>query len=326
MYIRVTTPSNDAPIGETVELRNYPTLSKTTVSGWGAIGFGLMALSCAVFVGLAVTGMIGGTAFAPDWVLWVCAGVFGLAGLLLCVYGVVDLVVGYRSKLEARAHPGEVWRADSVWGDAGSARGMKSRESGWWVVWGVALVIVVGLESVGVWVALTARGVGAVFMWFMVGIGALCVLIYALVFVKKVIGAVRYGAPRVVYETIPVRPGEMLAGRVLCPRGFGALEKVTITLRFVEEKYEDVPRVGKKPKSVVRVYGTTSDVWVIEDVRGALGAGGGAGVLPVSFVVPGDALETCARERPARFWDLEVRGKARGVDFLHRFLVPVYGG
>ena len=194
------------------------------------------------------------------------------------------------------------------------------------MVWGVALVIVVGLEAMGVWVALTARGVGAVFMWFMVGIGALCVLIYALVFVKKVIGAVRYGAPRVVYETIPVRPGEMLAGRVLCPRGFGALEKVTITLRFVEEKYEDVPRVGKKPKSVVRVYGTTSDVWVIEDVRGALGAGGGAGVLPVSFVVPGDARETCARERPARFWDLEVRGEARGVDFLHRFLVPVYGG
>jgi len=30
-------------------------------------------------------------------------------------------------------------------------------------------------------------------------------------------------------------------------------------------------------------------------------------------------------ERPARFWELEVKGKTPGVDYQERFLLPVYG-
>ena len=119
----------------------------------------------------------------------------------------------------------------------------------------------------------------------------------------------------------------MLTGRVVCARGFGALDRVTIVLRWVEERYDKVPRSGGKDKTVIRCRGPASDVWLIEDVAAALGADerSGSGEIPIAFLVPEDAEETRASERPARFWDLEVRGEARGVDFVHRFVVPVYG-
>lgn len=329
MHIRFGLRQNRSEVGVEETLADYPALSRTTIGGWVAVGCGLGTLGVSGVIVLAVMGVISGTKSAPDWVLWCGAAVLAIGGVVLCMHGVSDLVRARRARLDAGAHPDEPWRLDYAWVGAGSARGMRSRESGWWVLWGLALLIVACLALVSVWFSGTGPGgVGGVFLWCMSGIVLFALVVYACVFVRRAAAALRYGPPRVVYETMPARPGEMLTGRVVCPRGFGALERVTLTLRWVEERYEKVPVSGGKDKTKITCRGTASDVWVIDDVAAALGADerSAQGELPIAFLIPQDAGSTRASERPARYWDLEVRGEARGVDFLHRFVVPVYGG
>lgn len=325
MYIRARMSQSTAPVGVEGELPNYTTLSRTTIGGWSAILFGALTIGMSVYIGLAVLGVVGGTKHAPDWVLWAAALVFGIGGLMLAVYGVVDLIISRRSARDAMLHPEDAWRADYVWSSAMGKPGMKSRESGWWVMSMLGMLIVVCFTMVSTWVSMTGPGgLVGVFLWFMSGVMYLCFLLFGWVFVKQVLAAFRYGMPRVVYETMPIRAGEMLNGRVLCPRGFGALDRVTITLRHVVERYERVPSSSGKQKSKVRCRGIATDQWVIEDVKTQLGDGSGQGELPVVFLIPEDAQDTRASARPARYWDLEVRGEAKGVDFVHRFAVPVY--
>jgi hypothetical protein len=43
--------------------------------------------------------------------------------------------------------------------------------------------------------------------------------------------------------------------------------------------------------------------------------------------LPNEAdLTTALSQRPARFWELEVRADTPGVDYHSRFLLPVYAG
>ena len=51
---------------------------------------------------------------------------------------------------------------------------------------------------------------------------------------------------------------------------------------------------------------------------------GGSWNLPIGLRLPVGPYETRLAERPPRYWELDVRGEAPGVDFGATFLVPVY--
>lgn len=312
-------------VGSEGSLPNYAPMSKSSVSGGSAFFFGLMTLLAGSWIGLAAAGYASGTKHAPDWVLWAGSTVFLAAGIIMCLQGITDLNQRRRGRRDAMLHPDEIWRADYVWSDADSLHGMKSRDSGGWGVHVMGLTIVVCFTMVSTWVSATASGSDPwIFLWLMTGVMYLVQVIVLVWFAKLVLRAIRYGSPRMVYESVPVRPGGMVMGTVVCPRGFRLLDRVSITLRYVVESYQASPSSGRKEKSRVSCRGKVYDSWVIDDVPAQLGGVGTEGRIPIAFLIPEDAEDTRASDRPARFWDLEVRGEAKGVDFVHRFAVPVY--
>ena len=46
--------------------------------------------------------------------------------------------------------------------------------------------------------------------------------------------------------------------------------------------------------------------------------------IPFEFPLPADGLPTTLASTPPVYWEIEVNGKARGVDYESCFLVPVY--
>ncbi|MFK7759916.1 MAG: hypothetical protein AB8C13_08215 [Phycisphaerales bacterium] len=335
MKFRVRQSRASDVVGSEGDLPNYTTMSRITLSGWAAIGWGLVTAVIGSIICLAAAGLIGGTKHAPDWVIWAGGIVFVVGGVTMCSHGIFGLVIASSSRRDVMLHPDEEWRGDYVWSVAAGNPGMKSRESGWWMMTGLGMLIVVCFTMVSTWVSVTGPGgMTGAFLWFMSGFMYFCFVICTLVFLSQLISALRYGTPRMVYETMPVGRGEILKGRVRCPRGFGSLDRITICLRHVEEYYEQRPRSGKKSATKVSCRGKVVDKWVIDDVQRQLSdpmsagadAGFGSGEIPIAFLLPENAADTQASERPASFWDLEVRGEAKGVDFVHRFAVPVYSG
>jgi hypothetical protein len=325
MRIRVGMSRASDVVGSEGMLPNYTSISKSTMSSSSAIVFGLITLLVGGWIGMGAAGIASGTKHAPDWVLWAGSVVFLSAGLMMFVQGLVDLNQQRRRRRDAIMHPDELWRADYAWMDAGSGSGMKSRDSGGWGVHAMGLTIVVCFTMVSTWVSVSASGNDPViFLWFMTGVMYLVLVIVLIWLGTLALRVIRYGSPRMVYETLPVRPGALVNGTVLCPRGFQSLERISITLRYVIESYQDSPSRGRRGKSRVSCRGKVHDSWVIDDVSAQLGGFGTEGQIPIAFLIPEDAEDTKASDRPAQFWDLEVRGEAKGVDFVHRFAVPVY--
>ena len=325
MRISVRMSKSTAPVGVEGDLPNYTPMSRSVAYGWGLICFGLVFASIGVLIGMRVMGLLGGKVHAPMWVLS-CAGVvFLTVGSTMCFQGMADLIHRMRGRRDAILHAGADWRADYIWAGSDSKPGMRSREHGSWIGFAMGMLVVTCFTMVSTWISMTTKDPGVtIFLWMMSGFMYLIFLVFAWVFIQRVLTAIRFGSPRLVYESIPVRPGEMVVGTVLCPRGFRALKRIRITLRFVVERYEQTPRTSGESKIKLLCSGTASDEWVIDDVAHQIGGIGISGEIPIAFLIPDDAEDTQALSRPARFWDLEIRGEAKGVDFVHRFAVPVY--
>ncbi len=310
-------------VGSEGVLPNYTPISMIGMPWHASIVFGAVMFAAGCWVGLIASGYVGGTKNAPDWVLWAAAVVFLAGGALMIGYGVMELIQRNRGKRDALLHSGEDWRADYVWANSDSLPGMKSRDSGRWGMHVMGLLMVGCFTGISTWVSMTAPASGVrYFLWTMTGVMYLVQLVVVIWIAKMVLRGIRYGSPRMVYESMPVRPGEMVTGTVMCPRGFRMLDRISITLRYVVESFERVSDRESKSRIVCR--GKVHDSWVIDDVRAQLGGIGTEGQIPIAFLIPEDGEDTNVSDRPARFWDLEVRGEARGVDFVHRFAVPVY--
>lgn len=310
-------------VGSEGMLPNYTPISMIGMPWHASMVFGTAMFAAGSWVGMIAAGYVGGTKNAPDWVLWAAAVVFLAGGALIIGYGVADLMKRTRGKRDALLHPDEGWRADYVWMDADSLPGMKSRDSGRWGMHAMGLLMVGCFTAISTWVSMTVPRTGIhFFLWTMTGVMYLVQLVVVIWIVKMVLRAIRYGTPRVVFESMPVRSGGMVTGTVMCPRGFRMLDRISITLRYVVESFEHVSNQNSKKQIVCR--GKVHDSWVIDDVSAQLGGFGTEGQIPIAFLIPEDAEDTNASDRPARFWDLEVRGEAKGVDFVHRFAVPVY--
>ena len=305
------------------ELPNYPSISHTTVGGWavlviGALGIGVCTMCVLIWQGVIVT-----KANAPLWVIGVAGGVFGLCGLAMVIYGIGDLRRQSRKKLAAQTHPSEPWRGDYDWTPAGSLRGMSSRDSRLWWKHLIGPVVVIMMATISNWITIDEWGQGfhSWFLAFMSVVMNLVVLIVLGLFIRRVVMWLRYGSPRIVFDRVPIRPGDTFNARLMT-RGLGHAQRIEMSLREVNEEYiKRRTQHSQRPKEIVKCAELRVFSVVVDDVRSQLA---GDGTLAVGFEVPSDAASNALSDRPARFWDLEVRGVMRGVDFVHRFAVPVY--
>lgn len=255
---------------------------------------------------------------APWWVVGAAGLCFGGAGFGMLVSGLggaLRRVVHERRLLRSLDAP---WRADFRWNRREAPRSDKPHSLAYRVAASLWFLVVAAgfLAPFHFWASQTQEAGSFVALLFVAGCDL--VLIAALVWgaVSVVLHGLRYGRPRLLFERFPFFVGEEVAVRFVAPRALRKCRTLSFTLRLVEEGgagggdgqaaaarelYADVQTFGPEVKDLV------------ED-----------GALPLRFRIPADAGATWLGHDPPRYWDLEVKGEAPGLDLHRRFLVPVY--
>jgi len=256
----------------------------------------------------------------------------GFSATFSAVAGFLILTGGYTATVAAaelvrtvrhahrRLRDGETgppWRADHAWDPAGAAD-----ETG-----GEARSFVLragryGALAVLVWVAggYLERGTRVDSrMSTLVG-AAICA--YGAYFGAKALGRGlrrwKYGASTLRFSRFPFFLGESLDGRLHVARPLVGCSELVVTLRCIEERYEEQGGGDNASEKTV-CYEVYSSAATLDLSRRRESAG-----LVVNFLLPDLDLPTTLASRPPRYWQVDVRGEAPGIDFAARFLVPVY--
>lgn len=250
---------------------------------------------------------------APRWVVAVIGGLFGGVGFLCLVAGLVGMCRARRRDALADRHPDEPWRRDYAWDPAGS-RDMGGER----LIGGLAGTVILGVFSIPfVWVGFFGGG-GLVFaiaggVLVTVTIAAGCVWFYGLT------RRLKYGAGRVEFGSFPLWLGEPIALTWVGDRAIGRYDRITFTLRCIEEQVEVRGSGRDRSRRYVR-YQCWADSYHAE---GPAEHGAGESI-PMSFLPTSDLPSTALRADPPRYWELEIHAGTPGVDFRQRYLVPIY--
>jgi hypothetical protein len=294
------------------ELKGHIDRSGTTVHGWSAVGFGLLALTPAVYLGLVLMGVVGdlAAANAPLWVIGACALAFGVAGLSLTVHGARGVMTRRAAAVQRRGFPLQPWQWDYDWDVRGTTdRGWEEARRAFMFAVMASLILAPGnwamiaLPDMPVW----AKGV-VVLLDLMIA--------YALWRGAYVaLRTIKYGRPRLHAQRFPLHPGG-LAELVLERRGrLGSMSTLDVTLRCVQERYEKRGSGENRSQAVV-CYELWADTRRVECTPSA--------PLELQFDIPARLPGCALNERPPRYWELEVTGEAPGIDYGGCFLVPIY--
>jgi hypothetical protein len=306
--VRVSQPTSP------ILLPNHRTQSAVPLNGWKAALFGIPFM--AVGVGIAIQGLnaVHSRRHSPEWLIGLLAGMFFLAGFFFFLHGVLDITRKSAYRREAAQRPSEPWLYDFHWRREGvtfSAFGDMLKRLMAAVVW-TAFLLPFG------WVGLNVRG-----GWpFLIGVTifGLCGLFFWYRWATMLLDLLRYGNSFLGYGSFPYFLGGPLHAELRAPRNVAAIDDLTLTLRCVEERYITTGNGRNRSTSVV-CYELYKDVLTFDRARLQ---GLAAGVIPFDFRLPSDQPVTTLVSTPPSYWEIEAKGKARGVDYEAVFLVPVY--
>jgi hypothetical protein len=294
-------------------LLNHGTQSAIAINGWKSVLFGSPFLAAGVFIELAALDVISPRKNAPDWLTGIIGAMFLLPGAFLVVHGFHDLFRKAAWKREAAKYPGEPWVYDFHWHREGIAFSafddMLQRLLGA-LLWNAFLIPFA-------WIG-TQRGA-----WpFLIGavIFALLGLVFWYRWATMLFDLLRYGNSYLYYDSFPYTLGGNLRVRLRTPRHISAIDELTATLRCVQETYV-TSGTGQNRSTKVVCYELYRDVLTLDRDR-LTGLAGND--VPFEFRVPPDQQTTTLASTPPTYWEIEVNGKARGVDYEASFLVPVY--
>jgi hypothetical protein len=313
----------DAPASTASTLRKrlnqQPRGSAVGPGGRGTVVFGgviLAAGALMILVGLGVVIPKESSGDAPPWVLTVMGVVFGLIGLTVAVLGVRGLRNRRRFREQRGLHPDEPWLADYPWDPKQSVDNT------------VARILRTSAMATFLVLFLTPFNAGVFFYkdapWFIQGV----ILLFDVV-VLAVLGSavylllrwLKYGPSFVRFSRFPFFLGQTLEVEWCSPRGIGACENLTFTLRCVEEVLETTGSGRDRSQSLVP-YQVWSDTFEVagpgEHLRGER--------VPVTFLLPESAEATALSQYPPRYWELEIKARTPGVDYGAVYLLPVYSG
>ena len=125
--------------------------------------------------------------------------------------------------------------------------------------------------------------------------------------------ASRYADARLVFDEFPFWLDRQVSVRFDPPRRLPDCKSVDCTLRCVEEAYE---RTGRSKEVVC---------WALYEDRRREPAESPFHGLRLVFELPEAGLPgSDLVSRPATFWELEIRIETAGMDYLGRFLLPIY--
>lgn len=310
-----------APTGASTagrELTGRNARSETTVHGWPALVLGLPFAGVGgalVAYGLRWLAPAERAGDAPRWLATVAGVIFAWAGLSFVVHGVRGLGRRRRVRELVRRHPGQPWWSDHPWDPRGARDGTGAEMARALYMAVFMAVFLVPFHWIGFFAPDRVLGFGLVSLLFDLAILALLGRAAYLAARRA-----KFGRGAIAFARFPFRVGETVDAYLAPPRGLErAPEALAGTLRCVGERYE-VRGTGEDRRSTVvcyELYAAPVTVTTVDD-----GAGGTA--LHVSAPIAPGAPATVLAERPPRYWELELRADAPGVDYAATFLVPVY--
>lgn len=299
------------------EIRHHPR-SSTTVNGIGAIliGFPFAAAGMAVILVAAEVIHLDKDQFnGPRWMAGIAGSVFLIVGLLLILHGIRGVLRAGNVKALANRFLNDPWNADYSW----NAMGVNDDQAGR-LVKIIGGVIFLGLFLIPFNGWAFASEVGFSLIQIVVGIFDIILIAGVSYATYLTFQRMKYGQTRLRFNTFPFFLGETLDLEFVSPKGIGLFEKMTLTLRCIQERYE-IRGVGKNRRQKVISYETYCDQQTSQG-PGEYRASDAS--LPITFSLPASGLETDLKSRPPRYWELEVTAKTPGVDFKATYLVPVY--
>ncbi len=258
---------------------------------------------------------------------------FALFGLLLVGGSVRGLFRHWRHRRWAAAHPDEPWFGDHRWDRHGSD-GLAAPFLGKLAFFVLLLLVLLSPvlwttpEAAREWAEGVGRRLQADF-WgsgldSLVPIfgGVLCiggpVLLLFFAVGRAARHRLRYGTGRLVFGAFPFYVGESVQARLQVRNPRPGFERLSVTLRCIEERAESELEAGGKV-NVLNTYQLYAEARVFE--RADLGS---FSDLPLYFDLPAGDYETRLSGLPPRYWELSVKAEAPGQDFAADFLVPVY--
>ncbi len=302
------------PDTNVVRLPSHPVLAPTTASlgqGGCLVAFGLPFVAAGSYLAwvtrvhpeqLFFSGPV-----MPMPFIYGLAALFVVSGLLLWSVALRAMAAGLWYERRLRRHSDEPWLADRAWNPSGEREHPFSAS-----VQGLFLPAFLVLFLVPfhwwMWADPWIPGILIVALFDLLPLGLFAYWLYT------VGRAVKYGAASISYDRFPFFLGESLSVRLGCRGRLDRFEKLTVTVRFIKVKRE---RAGKSDQTVCHQHWAQQ---IVVDPRLL----GDAFSLPVSMSLPRGDYGTWLSGDPPRYWEVEARGDGPGIDFLARFLLPVY--
>ena len=136
-------------------------------------------------------------------------------------------------------------------------------------------------------------------------------------FLKNLGLFLKYGNSRLRFESFPFYIGDKLS--VILINLPAEINQLQLDLRCIEEKYE-IHQRGQERESKVVCYQLYHESRTLEGREVAP-----SGKLSLEWGLPDEPeMTSTLSQRPARFWELEVKADTPGVDYHSCFLLPVY--
>jgi hypothetical protein len=291
------------------ELKGHAPRSQPSEPSGAWVVMAVPFLAVATFIALFMSGVIGDGSRPDDMPMSVplmFGFVFSAAGIFLVVAGIRGERRQRRLREARSLHPDEPWLWEHPWQARvhDGARQRALREFVFPVIW---LAFLAPFHEVFGWG-------GMLILMDVAGLAMLGHAVYLLV------RYLRFGHTELELGRVPFRLGETFEASLLPAPSLVHLERVTVTLRCIQERTETRGH-GKNRKLEVIGY---ERYCVTEQLdAGALRQGQ---PLRIVFPLPNDPtrLGTCLGERPPRYWELTLDSEVSGVDYHATFLVPIY--
>jgi len=302
------------PDTSVVRLQIHPVLSETSGSIGQAgcmVAFGLPFVAAGTYLAWLTRFHYDQLSFSgpvmPTPLIYGFAALFVVSGLLLWWVGLRAVTLRLRFERRARQHPEEPWCGDRAWNPKGDReRPFSSAITG---LCGFAFLVLF-LAPFNWWMSADPWIPGIVIVAFfdLLPLGYLAYWLYT------VGRSMKYGAARITFDRFPFFLGETMDVRLACRGRLDRFRKLSVTVRFIKVKRE---QSGSSSDNVCYQHWAEQLVFDESLLRGVR-------ELPISVPLPDGDYGTWLSGDSPRYWEFEAKGEGPGIDFLARFLLPVY--
>ena len=301
---------------ERIPLHGRQPVSRTTIHGWPSVLLGSPFAGVGTFIlliGLEKIEIDPSKIHAPLWVIAVCGSMFLLAGLWFIWHGLDGL--RRRTKIEAvkATRFSSPWLWDYEWQALGISDNKLRKVMHAFIMLSVVSVFLAPFN----WWAFSSGDERVMVKIIVVLLDLAFGLGGGYYFFNNLGLYLKYGNSRLRFGNFPFYLGGKLS--VVLMDLPVEIHQMQLDLRCIEEKYEIYQR-GQERESKVVCYQLYHESRTLEGRETSA-----TGKLSLEWDLPNDPeLTSKLSQRPACFWELEVKADTPGVDYHSCFLLPVY--